>query len=130
MAISGAVIPAERKLVFLQSSLLPIPLQPYGHTLLRDKEEKRSKDRLRTGHKRMQEMHPQQLPPHLKAPSLSAQQTCSTHHPLLISRSRNLCQKPPDPSSASPFSSPLLSLLSQLLHKHVHTATFQSCLQL
>lgn len=34
---------------------------------------------------------------------------CSTHRPLLSSRSRNLCQNPPDPSSTSPFSSPLLS---------------------
>lgn len=61
MAISGAVIPSGRQQVFSQSSLLPTPPQPYGHTLLRDKEEKRSEDGLRTGHKRTQEMHPQQL---------------------------------------------------------------------
>jgi len=71
--------------VLLQTSL-PTPPQPYGHELLRDREGKRSEDRLRTRHRWIQEMHPQQLPPDLKAPSLSAQQTCSIHCPLLTSR--------------------------------------------
>lgn len=77
--------------VLLQSSPLPTPPQPYGHKLLRDGEEKRSEDRLRTRHKQMQEMHPQQLPPDLRAPSLSAQQTRNAPCLVLISSPRNLC---------------------------------------